>query len=68
MSYFETSAKKGHGVDEAFREIATQVVDRLGKDSAGAGRAAAAKPATADKVDIKEGAGKTGGGGCCGKS
>lgn len=32
MMYFETSAKKGLGVNEAFENIARQVVERLGKE------------------------------------
>jgi hypothetical protein len=74
INYFETSAKKGLGVEEAFRNIAEQVVERLSRDSGpvGAGRAGAggaAAGAGGGKVDIR-GAGDApkAGGGCCGKS
>lgn len=64
INYFETSAKKGIGVEEAFRNIAEAVVERLMKESGGP-RQTGAK-AAADKVDI---AGSDGPkkGGCCGK-
>jgi 50S ribosomal subunit-associated GTPase HflX len=80
VSYFEASAKKGIGVEEAFRNIAEQVVERLARDSTnlagarggagagGAGKAPAAGGAGgAGAVDIKADAGKAagGGGGCC---
>lgn len=84
IAYFETSAKKGIGVEEAFRAIAEQVVERLNRDSGGAraggaaaggagaavgGAGAAAAGHGAGRVDLGGAAGgKTGGGGCCGKS
>ena len=56
MAYFETSARKGLGVNEAFENIARQVVERLGRE-----------PKQADPgpvvVDDKN-KGKAGGG-CC---
>ena len=57
MMYFETSAKKGLGVNEAFESIARQVVERLGKE-----------PKAADKArDVVDTGAKAGGGkkGCC---
>lgn len=82
VSYFEASAKKGIGVEEAFRNIAEQVVERLARDSTnlaagrggasgakgGAGSAASGGAGSGGAVDIKDG-GKAagGGGGCCGK-
>jgi Ras-related protein Rab-8A len=66
MSFFETSAKRGTGVSEAFQNIAKQVVDRLSKEGGGAGAGRAGAGAGAAKVDIKgKDAGKAGGGGCC---
>lgn len=69
MQYFETSAKKGLGVEEAFRSIAESVVDRLSKEGgpvAGAGAGgAAARPGAAGQVDLSSSAGKKEGGGCC---
>lgn len=73
MSYFETSAKKGTGVEEAFRTIAEQVVERLTKEGGARGGAAAAAGgagtggAAGTTVALKAGDGKkAGGGGCCG--
>jgi hypothetical protein len=70
IHFFETSAKKGFGVEEAFRNVAEQVVKRLAQDGGGGARAGSGgggAAAGAGKVDI----GAAGGGekrcGCCGK-
>ena len=68
INYFETSAKKGIGVEEAFRNIAEAVVERLTKEAGGPrpGGAGGAAKAGADKVDITSSATEKKGG-CCGK-
>lgn len=68
MHYFEASAKKGLGVEEAFRHIAEEVVDRLSKESGGASaRGAVAAKGAEGAVALKAPGGKAGGGGgCCG--
>ena len=65
INYFETSAKRGIGVEEAFRNIAEAVVERLLKDAGGprpGGAGAAAK--AGDKVDIAAAGGEKKKG-CC---
>lgn len=74
MKYFETSAKKGTGVDEAFKCIAAEVVARISRDTgAGRGAKAAGKPAGGAGADpgdgkVVVGAAESGrkSGGCCG--
>ena len=56
MAYFETSARKGQGVNEAFENIARQVVERLGREP---------KPVADAAVVIDDTKKKSGGGGCC---
>jgi len=70
ISYFETSAKKGFGVEEAFRNVAEQVVKRLAQDGGGGARAGSGgggAAAGAGKVDIGAAGGGEKKGGCCGK-
>ena len=57
MAYFETSARKGLGVNEAFENIARQVVERLGKEPKATAEAAVV-------IDDSERKSKAG---CCGK-
>lgn len=69
MAFFETSAKKNIGVEDAFMTIARQVVDRISKDGGHiAGRSAAtASSAGSGRVDIRKDTPSQGGGGggCC---
>lgn len=72
MPFFETSAKRNIGVEDAFFTIAKQVVDRLSKEGGpgGAktgGAKAAAGGSDAGKVDVRNsgGAGAAEKGGCC---
>jgi GTPase SAR1 family protein len=58
MAYFETSARKGQGVNEAFESIARQVVERLGREPK--------QVADAAVVVADDKAGKKAGAGCCG--
>ena len=64
INYFEASAKRGIGVEEAFRNIAEQVVERLSRDTGGGARPASDKGK--DKVDIAEAGAASKKGGCCG--
>ena len=64
INYFETSAKRGIGVEEAFRNIAEAVVERLLKDAGGPRPGAGAAAKAGDKVDIAAAGGEKKKG-CC---
>ena len=56
MAYFETSARKGQGVNEAFENIARQVVERLSKEPK--------EELNPNPIAIDDPNKKVGGGGC----
>jgi GTPase SAR1 family protein len=66
INYFEASAKKGIGVEEAFRNIAEQVVERLSRDAGSGGGGGRPAGKAADKVDIADAGAGGKKGGCCG--
>eukprot|EP00929_Paragymnodinium_shiwhaense_P096734 TRINITY_DN58431_c0_g1_i1.p1 TRINITY_DN58431_c0_g1~~TRINITY_DN58431_c0_g1_i1.p1 ORF type:complete len:211 (+),score=37.79 TRINITY_DN58431_c0_g1_i1:106-738(+) len=63
MPFFETSAKKNINVDEAFRKIASMVVDRERREGGPADR----RSASGGTHVVNMNARKKSGGGCCSK-
>ena len=67
IPFYEVSAKTKANVAEAFEHITKDVQERLDRSGAGTKRSAGQAGRSAARVDIKAGAGGSGGGkkGCC---